>query len=85
MTTGEAFKILKYHQEWRIGVQEEMKYSPKQLTDALNVLLSPDYLFDFLMYLYFRKLIDNSSFDYHKEAKKFIKKISKDNSKKICP
>lgn len=34
-----AIEILEYHQKWRLGQVDEMKYTPKQLTEALDVVL----------------------------------------------
>ena len=35
----EAIKILKYHQKWRQGADIEMKYTPQEITKALDELL----------------------------------------------
>lgn len=40
MKLNEAIEILEYHQRWRLGKIDEMKYVPKQLTKALDVVLS---------------------------------------------
>ncbi len=40
MKLNEAIEILEYHQRWRLGKIDEMKYTPKQLTKALDVVLS---------------------------------------------
>ena len=34
-----AIEIMEYHQEWRLGIREDMIYDPKKLTEALDVLL----------------------------------------------
>ncbi len=39
MKLNEAIEILEYHQRWRLGKIDEMKYTPKQLTKALDVVL----------------------------------------------
>lgn len=39
MNLEKAIEIVDYHQEWRLGKQDGMKYSPKELTEALYVLL----------------------------------------------
>lgn len=39
MKLKEAIEILSYHQKWRLGKVDEMKYSPKQLTEALDIAL----------------------------------------------
>lgn len=35
-----AIEILEYHQEWRLGRREDMIHEPKELTEALDVVLS---------------------------------------------
>lgn len=35
-----GIEILEYHQEWRLGKREDMIYEPKQITEALDVVLS---------------------------------------------
>lgn len=39
MKLSKAITILEYHQRWRLGELEEMKYTPKELTEAIEVLL----------------------------------------------
>lgn len=39
MTLIEAVQILDYHQQWRLGKVQDMFYTPKQLTKAINVVL----------------------------------------------
>ena len=34
-----AIEILDYHQQWRIGKIEGMKYTPKELTAAFSVVI----------------------------------------------
>jgi len=34
-----AIQILDYHQQWRIGKIEGMKYTPKELTTAFDVVI----------------------------------------------
>jgi hypothetical protein len=40
MKNNEAIKIIEYHQKWRTGKKDEMIYEPKQLTEALDIVLS---------------------------------------------
>lgn len=40
MTLIEAVKIIDYHQQWRLGKIQEMTYTPKQLAEALDVVLT---------------------------------------------
>ena len=35
-----AIEILEYHQEWRLGKRDEMTTTPKQLTEALDIVIS---------------------------------------------
>lgn len=35
-----AIEILEYHQEWRLGKRENMIHEPKELTEALDIVLS---------------------------------------------
>tara|TARA_R110000796_G_C14431862_1_gene421228 strand:+ start:81 stop:377 length:297 start_codon:yes stop_codon:yes gene_type:complete len=39
MKIEKAIKILTYHQEWRLGKIDEMKFVPKELTTALDIVL----------------------------------------------
>jgi hypothetical protein len=39
MSKEKALEILEYHQQWRLGKFDEMKYTPRQLTEALDVLI----------------------------------------------
>lgn len=39
MELNKALEILRYHQQWRVGKIDEMKYSPTQLTMAIDTLL----------------------------------------------
>lgn len=39
MTLETAIEILEHHQQWRLGKIDEMKYSPKELTQAIDELL----------------------------------------------
>lgn len=39
MNLKEAIEILDYHQSWRLGKIDEMKYDSKQITEALDVVL----------------------------------------------
>jgi len=39
MKLKNAIDILEYHQEWRVGKREDMFYEPKQLTEALDIIL----------------------------------------------
>jgi hypothetical protein len=40
MDLKKAIEILEYHQEWRLGKYDEMKYTPKELTKSINVVLN---------------------------------------------
>lgn len=39
MDIKKAIEILEYHQLWRLGEKEWMKYSPSELTEAFAVAL----------------------------------------------
>lgn len=39
MTIKQAIEILKWHQEWRIGKIEEMPFTTKEITQAINTIL----------------------------------------------
>ena len=39
MDLKDAIKVLDYHQRWRQGIEEDMKYKPLQLTEALDIVL----------------------------------------------
>ena len=39
MNIYEATEILTYHQQWRLGNEDEMKYTPKELTQAIDIVL----------------------------------------------
>ncbi len=39
MSLDKAIKILEYHQQWRLGNEDIMKYKPKDITEALDVVL----------------------------------------------
>jgi len=39
MKLKRAIKILNYHQRWRRGADIEMRYEPKELTEAIDVCL----------------------------------------------
>tara|TARA_R110000868_G_scaffold136504_2_gene349486 strand:+ start:201 stop:356 length:156 start_codon:yes stop_codon:yes gene_type:complete len=39
MNVEEALKILKHHQQWRLGEIDDMPYEPKELTEALYVAI----------------------------------------------
>jgi len=39
MSNKEALEILEYHQQYRQGTVDEMKYTPRQITEALDVLI----------------------------------------------
>ena len=39
MSLEKAIKVLEYHQEWRLGNKDIMKYKPKDITEALDVVL----------------------------------------------
>lgn len=54
-----------------VPTQKKMK---KRLDNRKAEILE-NLLLEFLLYLNEKKLIDNHSFDYEKEAKKFLKKV----------
>jgi hypothetical protein len=35
----EAIKVLKYHQQWRLGLVDDAKYTPKQITKAIDEVI----------------------------------------------
>jgi hypothetical protein len=35
-----AIEILEYYQAWRLGKREDMIHEPKELTEALDIVLS---------------------------------------------
>ena len=39
MSKEKALEILEYHQQYRQGKIDEMKYTPRQITEALDVLI----------------------------------------------
>jgi len=39
MSKDKALEILEYHQQYRQGLIDEMKYTPRQITEALDVLI----------------------------------------------
>jgi len=39
MTLKEAIEILELHQKWRLGEIDEMPYSPRKITEAINTVL----------------------------------------------
>ncbi len=43
MNLKEAVEILKYHQRWRRGEVDDMKYSPTELGKAIDTIII-DYL-----------------------------------------
>ena len=40
MELKKAIEILEYHQEWRIGKRDDMIYTPKELTQAFDLVLN---------------------------------------------
>lgn len=40
MNLKQAIEILDYHQSWRLGKIDEIKFSSRQITEALDVVLS---------------------------------------------
>jgi hypothetical protein len=40
MNIQTAIEIMEYHQEWRLGKRDDMIHEPRQLTEALDILLS---------------------------------------------
>ena len=40
MNLKEAIEILDYHQSWRLGKVDEIKFSSRQITEALDVVLN---------------------------------------------
>lgn len=39
MKLKKAIQILESHQEWRLGNIDEMPHTPKEITEALNLVL----------------------------------------------
>lgn len=39
MTIKQALEILYQHQKWRLGLTNEMPFTPKELTQALDTIL----------------------------------------------
>ena len=39
MNLKQAIEILDYHQKWRMGKVDEIKFSSRQITEALDVVL----------------------------------------------
>jgi len=39
MDLKDAIRLLHYHQRWRQGIEDDMKYTPSQLTTALDLVL----------------------------------------------
>ena len=39
MTLKKAIKILKYQNKWRIGKIDKIKYTPTEITEAINRIL----------------------------------------------
>jgi hypothetical protein len=40
----DAIEILTYHQQWRLGVQDDAKYTPRDITIAIDEIL--EYLYN---------------------------------------
>lgn len=40
MTLKKAIKILKYYNKWRTGKVDEIKYTPREITRAINKVLN---------------------------------------------
>jgi hypothetical protein len=40
MELQKAIEILEYYQDWRLGKKEDMIYEPKELTEALDIVVS---------------------------------------------
>ena len=51
MTYQEAIKVLKIHQEWRLGAEIEM-LEPKELTEAIDTILTQDSILESLIEKY---------------------------------
>lgn len=39
MTIKKAIKILKYYNRWRYGKVDEIKFTPREITEAINKVL----------------------------------------------
>tara|TARA_R110000787_G_scaffold245985_1_gene351783 strand:+ start:346 stop:582 length:237 start_codon:yes stop_codon:yes gene_type:complete len=39
MNLKHAIELLEYKQRWRQGMEDEMKYTPSQLTEALDIVI----------------------------------------------
>jgi|LakMenEpi03Aug12_release.lakeMendotaPanAssembly.Ray.scaffolds.fasta_scaffold6459223_2 hypothetical protein len=39
MTLKQATEIIQHYQEWRLGKIDEIEYTPKAITEALNILI----------------------------------------------
>ena len=51
MKYQEAIKVLKIHQEWRLGAEIEM-LEPKELTEAIDTILTQDSILESLIEKY---------------------------------
>lgn len=51
MKYQEAIKVLKIHQEWRLGAEIEM-LEPKELTEAIDAILTQDSILESLIEKY---------------------------------
>jgi len=40
MELKRAIEILEYHQEWRLGKHDDMLYTPRELSEAINIVLT---------------------------------------------
>lgn len=40
MNLREAIEVLEYHQDWRLGMVDEIAYKPSEITEALDILLA---------------------------------------------
>jgi len=39
MTLKQAAEIIQHYQDWRLGKIDEIEYTPKAITEALNILI----------------------------------------------
>jgi len=46
MELQKAIEILEHHQQWRLGKIDDMKWKPRELTDALDLVLEQVKKFD---------------------------------------
>ena len=39
MKLGQAIEIIKHYQKWRTGIEDDISYSSKELTEALDLII----------------------------------------------